>query len=272
MVGASTLYKVAWLSVLSVYRVIMFVGAREQTKHDVEIHHGAQCASGVSAHHHRCSRSMLNLTHCLHCGHRSCRSEPFFDLSLEVVADTSLTHLLRAFSQAELMGGSEKHSCPSCTTKQEAHRSLVLAKLPPILVVHLKRFRFIESAGEFRKIKDRVTFPMHIRLMEEGNASAAATSSTSAAASAAASASAPVEKLYALSSVVVHIGSSLRHGHYVSLVNVSNQWVCFDDDDIHLWSQDDVKTTYGSVYTGEKNGHLDGYLLFYSQIEDDAAA
>lgn len=55
-------------------------------------------------------------------------------------------------------------------------------------------------------------------------------------------------------------------GHYVCLCKVGTQWLCYDDDDVHLWSVEDVKTTYGSVHTGERNGHLDGYLLFYSAV------
>lgn len=61
---------------------------------------------------------------------------------------------------------------------------------------------------------------------------------------------------------------ALSPGHYVSLCKVSNQWVCYDDDDLHLWTVEDVKTVYGSVHTGEKNGHLDGYLLFYSVVAE----
>lgn len=63
--------------------------------------------------------------------------------------------------------------------------------------------------------------------------------------------------------------SGLRHGHYVCLVKVSHQWFCYDDDDIHLWTVEDVKTVFGSAYTGEKNGYLDGYLLFYTQVGID---
>ena len=65
----------------------------------------------------------------------------------------------------------------------------------------------------------------------------------------------------------VVLASGLRHGHYICLTKVSGQWFCFDDDDIHLWSAEDVRTVYGSQYTGEKNGHLDGYILFYSQSD-----
>lgn len=48
--------------------------------------------------------------------------------------------------------------CPRCKTKRSASKSLMLARLPPVLVIHLKRF---EAHGRFSdKIDTFVDFPV----------------------------------------------------------------------------------------------------------------
>jgi len=48
--------------------------------------------------------------------------------------------------------------CPRCKTKQRATKQLTLARLPPILVIHIKRF---EANGRFSdKIDTFVDFPI----------------------------------------------------------------------------------------------------------------
>jgi ubiquitin carboxyl-terminal hydrolase 12/46 len=39
-----------------------------------------------------------------------------------------------------------------------------LKQLPNVLALHLKRFKFIEQAGAFRKISYRVAFPKELRM------------------------------------------------------------------------------------------------------------
>lgn len=38
------------------------------------------------------------------------------------------------------------------------------------------------------------------------------------------------ERMYDLVAVVVHIGSSLNRGHYISIVKSEDIWILFDDD------------------------------------------
>jgi ubiquitin carboxyl-terminal hydrolase 12/46 len=39
-----------------------------------------------------------------------------------------------------------------------------------------------------------------------------------------------IDKEYTLSSIVVHIGSGVNQGHYISLVKMGKEWVLFDDE------------------------------------------
>lgn len=38
------------------------------------------------------------------------------------------------------------------------------------------------------------------------------------------------DRMYDLVAVVVHIGSSLNRGHYISIVKSEDIWILFDDD------------------------------------------
>merc|ERR1711920_694421 len=68
-------------------------------------------------------------------------------LSLPVVnkAGTPLASLgecIRAFTEPEKLCGGNQWYCPQCKTHVDAEHIMRLWKLPPILLVHLKRFRF----------------------------------------------------------------------------------------------------------------------------------
>ena len=38
------------------------------------------------------------------------------------------------------------------------------------------------------------------------------------------------DRMYDLVAVVVHIGSSINRGHYISIVKSEDIWILFDDD------------------------------------------
>ncbi|GAW08072.1 ubiquitin carboxyl-terminal hydrolase 4 [Lentinula edodes] len=64
----------------------------------------------------------------------------------------------KAFFNVEVMEGDDAWDCPRCKTKRPATKTLSLARLPPVLVIHLKRF---EVNGRFSdKIDTFVDFPV----------------------------------------------------------------------------------------------------------------
>lgn len=90
---------------------------------------------------------------CLQCGHRSRRFDPFLYLSLPVTQEmTSLTEALKAYLEEETLTADERWHCEKCKVKVDARKKIDLWKLPPILVLHLKRFAFDSRSGRFRKI------------------------------------------------------------------------------------------------------------------------
>lgn len=94
-----------------------------------------------------------------------------------------------------------------------------IKRLPRVLALHLKRFKYVESMGRYVKLGFRVAFPMELRLFNT-------TDDTE-----------DPDRLYELFAVVVHVGGGPHHGHYVSLVRSMNRWLLFDDDSVDVSSK-----------------------------------
>jgi len=70
----------------------------------------------------------------------------------------TLGKCLEAFTQEEELGEDEKYYCSACKTHQPAIKKLQIWRLPPVLIIHLKRFHCVNS----RWIKSHkiVDFPL----------------------------------------------------------------------------------------------------------------
>ena len=49
------------------------------------------------------------------------------------------------YSWVETLCGEEKFFCDNCSSKQEAQKRIRIKKLPTTLILHLKRFKYIEQ-------------------------------------------------------------------------------------------------------------------------------
>jgi ubiquitin carboxyl-terminal hydrolase 12/46 len=173
------------------------------------------------------------------------REEVFMDLSLEIDQNCSVTSCLKNFSATETLDKDDKFFCDHCCCLQEAQKRMLISKMPRCLILHLKRFKYVEAQGMMRKLMYRVVFPLNLKL-----------SNTTAEAEGA-------DLPYSLHAVVVHVGSGPTHGHYVSLVKSYSHWLFFDDDNVDVITESQIQSTFGS--TGGNGGNTDhGYLLFYS--------
>ena len=104
-------------------------------------------------------------TVCLTCETVRRKDENFLDLSLDIVENNcSITHCLRKFSHTETLNSDHKFFCDTCCSKQEARKRMRLKKLPQVLAIHLKRFKFQESLGRYTKLAYRVVYPLQLRL------------------------------------------------------------------------------------------------------------
>ncbi|PPD85335.1 hypothetical protein GOBAR_DD17729 [Gossypium barbadense] len=83
---------------------------------------------------------LTNETRCLRCETVTARDETFFDLSLDIEQNSSITSCLKNFSSTETLNAEDKFFCDKCCSLQEAQKRMKIKKPPHILVIHLKRF------------------------------------------------------------------------------------------------------------------------------------
>ncbi|KAJ8433929.1 hypothetical protein Cgig2_001858 [Carnegiea gigantea] len=191
---------------------------------------------------------LTNETKCLRCETVTARDETFFDLSLDIEQNSSITSCLKNFSSTETLNAEDKFFCDKCCSLQEAQKRMKIKKPPHILVIHLKRFKYIENLGRYKKLSYRVVFPLELKLTNTVE---------------------DADSEYCLFAVVVHVGSGPNHGHYVSLVKSHNHWLFFDDENVEIIDESAVQTYFGSAQEYSSNTEH-GYILFYEKITSNA--
>jgi len=103
-----------------------------------------------------------NRLQCMTCGTTSTSYESFMSLSLPIPGErntskVTLYQCLDAFVKPEVLEKSEMWNCPRCKTLRQATKQLSLSRLPPVLLIHLKRFSI---KGPFTdKLETFVDFP-----------------------------------------------------------------------------------------------------------------
>lgn len=193
--------------------------------------------------------TLTNETRCLSCDTVSSKDEDFLDLSVDVEQNASITHCLRVFSETETLQGDQKYFCDICSSKQEAQKRMRIKRLPQLLALHLKRFKFQDQIGRYTKLSYRVLFPLELRLF---NLSEDASNT---------------DRLYDLVAAVVHCGATPNRGHYITLVKSSNYWLLFDDDIVDKMDISSMEDFFGLTDNGgtsiQKSNSESAYILFY---------
>ncbi|CAL8463689.1 g3223 [Coccomyxa elongata] len=190
--------------------------------------------------------TLVNETKCLECETVTLREEAFYDLSLEIEQNTSLTSCLRNFSATETLDADDKFFCDKCKSLQDAQKVMKIRALPRVLCLHLKRFKYIEQLDRMRKLMYRVVFPFELKLRNTSDDCA------------------HVDDAYHLFAVVVHVGSGPNHGHYVSFVKSAEHWLFFDDELVEPMTEQLVQTAFGSTQD-YSNTMEHGYILMYER-------
>lgn len=192
------------------------------------------------------SGELTNEMRCMFCETVTRRNEAVYDISLDTVPNTSLFNCLKKFSSNEVLGGANKFFCDVCGSHQEALKCMKVRKAPKMLILHLKRFKFSESEQRNTKLLDRVLYSRYLRLP-------ATTEDCEA-----------PEKLYELTSVIVHLGGGPYQGHYVVVTKTSNGWLLFDDEIV-----DRVDESFVFKFFGEENSMATVYLLIYQEVSEE---
>ncbi|ORY34843.1 hypothetical protein BCR39DRAFT_515103 [Naematelia encephala] len=189
--------------------------------------------------------TLTNETRCLSCESTSSRDELFLDLSIDIEQHTSVTACLRQFSASEMLCQKNKFYCDSCCGLQEAEKRMKIKRLPNVLALHLKRFKYQEHLGRYTKLFYRVPFPTQLRLPNTSDDTE------------------DPDRLYELFACVIHIGNGPHHGHYVCLIRSAGRWVMCDDENIEPIDEDDIYRYFGDHPSGA------GYVLFYQNVDLD---
>lgn len=133
---------------------------------------------------------------CLTCEKTKKRQEAFFNLSIDIEKNSSLSYCMQRFSVKELLNKGDKFQCEHCNSKQVATKEITVCKYPKLLLLHLKRFKIDPRTFQHQKLGFRIPYPEELRLQPtEGPATT-----------------------YYLKGIIVHAGSGMLHGHYYSLV------------------------------------------------------
>jgi len=195
---------------------------------------------------------LTNETRCLTCETVTRRDECFLDLSLEIEQNSSVSACMRKFSSSEPLRADNKFFCDACCSLQEANKCMRIKRLPNVLALHLKRFKYIEQLQRFKKLSYRISFPLELKLTNTSD-----------------QADNP-DRLYTLFAVVVHVGSGPNHGHYISLVRSHTHWLLFDDESVELIDEANIHSCFGSSVDTAANTDT-GYILFYQSETWDSS-
>ncbi|PSS03551.1 hypothetical protein BD289DRAFT_449342 [Coniella lustricola] len=182
-------------------------------------------------------------TKCLACETTSQRDETFLDLSIDLEEHSSVTSCLRKFSDDEVLCERNKFHCDHCGGLQEAEKRMKIKKLPKVLALHLKRFKYTEDFTRLQKLFHRVVYPYHLRMFNTTDEVE------------------DPDRMYELYAVVVHIGGNAYHGHYVSVIKTPDRgWLLFDDEMVEPVDKHFVRNFFG-----DKPGMACAYVLFYQE-------
>ena len=192
--------------------------------------------------------TLTSETRCLTCENVSQRDEPFLDLSVDLDQHSSVTSCLRRFSEEEMLCERNKFHCDNCGGLQEAEKRMKIKRLPKILALHLKRFKYTEDLQRLQKLFHKVVYPYQLRLFNTTD-----------------DAEDP-DRLYELYAVVVHIGGGPYHGHYVAIIKTEDRgWLLFDDEMV-----EPVDKSFVQNFFGERPGLACAYVLFYQETTLEA--
>uniref|UniRef100_A0A4W6CGX5 Ubiquitin carboxyl-terminal hydrolase 8 n=1 Tax=Lates calcarifer TaxID=8187 RepID=A0A4W6CGX5_LATCA len=174
---------------------------------------------------------------CQTCHRKSRTFETFMYLSLPLASTSkcSLQDCLRLFSKEERLTDNNKVFCRHCKAHRDSSKKLEIWKVPPILLVHLKRFSY---EGRWKqKLQTSVDFPLDNLDLAQYVIG-------------------PKHNLkrYSLYGVSNHYGG-LDGGHYTAYCKNSHRqrWYKFDDHEVSEISTSSVKSSAA-------------YILFYSTL------
>lgn len=180
-----------------------------------------------------------NKRKCCMCHHVNVKFEPFMYLSVPISDQCqTLDDCVRLYLQGERLVGDNQWYCAKCKRHRDATQETALWILPPILILHLKRFKFTDSGHLGSKNNASIDYPFMWDLAQFvpfGGTTA--------------------YDLYAVSN---HVGG-MGNGHYTAYVKnrFDDAWYEFNDSSWHTATEETLRQNRSSAY-----------LLFYNRAEE----
>lgn len=168
-------------------------------------------------------------------------------------ASNTLEECFRAFFELQELDGDDKCFCERCGEKTPSKQGLKLIHLPPVVCVHLKRFR--SDDGYTKKLHCKVSFPQALdfkMILKAQHVSEKFPKQEQN------------EWQYKLYAVIVHHGSAVS-GHYTAYItHDGDTWYHANDSYVSKRTWADVEGTFGGHW-----GCDTAYMLLYRRTEEE---
>ncbi|TGZ84612.1 cysteine proteinase [Ascodesmis nigricans] len=194
----------------------------------------------------------------------SITTEPYTPLQLDIQAPDvmSVSDALKHLTIPEkIQGDFNSPKGANVTATKQVH----IDTLPPVLILHLKRFQY-DNTGGVQKIWKKIAYPLELEIPSEAMSPRKRQTQ---------------RPKYRLIGVVYHHGSSAQGGHYT--VDVLRQdaksWLRFDDtvlkrvsstqvivDMKEIGRETESELSWGPVNGAAKKEDKQAYILFYQRI------
>jgi len=145
--------------------------------------------------------------------------QPFLTLQLDIQSAEKISNVSEAIACNFAEEAIDGYMCSKTNQEIEASRSMSLEELPPILVLHLKRFIYDGSSNGCQKLLKNIDFPVDLEISKDILSSNSRYKYPTK------------QRQYKLFAVVYHNGSEATKGHYVTDIYHTglSTWLRCDD-------------------------------------------
>ncbi|XP_069474342.1 ubiquitin carboxyl-terminal hydrolase 48-like isoform X6 [Ambystoma mexicanum] len=212
------------------------------------------------------SSTLVNLMECSECNQKDGLQTGCNIVTLPLVVSTgretaeplTVAQSLELFQRSSMMTKENQIYCSVCKKKTDTALRQALTKVPPVLVVQLKRFEYNFSTNSFMKLETEICIDRILEVQYEKSATEQET------------------KTYELFAICEHYGG-LRGGHYTALIKPDGEkWYRFNDlivETVEIETQQKTDKDSLTLWRNERNNlsrSTAAYLLMYRQKKTDS--
>jgi ubiquitin carboxyl-terminal hydrolase 8 len=178
----------------------------------------------------------MTATICKSCNNKNSRFEPWMMIKAPIDNTKDTQTLSECIDKAFDKEVLEDYQCDNCNKRGQAELEHTISKLPPILIISLKRFD-----NKNNKIRTKVTVDLDKNDMSKWTSFPAV--------------SKHISTDYSVFAVIEHLGGS-RGGHYLSYTKHNDEWISYDDTNIASVSAKDVINNNSYVLFMTRNNYV----------------